>query len=65
MKFYKTIAFTLVLALMFSAMPVFGQKYSDKLEELQKQLEENNKKMELTKNNKLQSRRKAKMYQNR
>jgi len=49
MKFYKAIAFTLVLALMFSVMPVFGQKYSDDLKELQKQYEENNRKIELTK----------------
>ncbi|HHY78044.1 MAG TPA: hypothetical protein GX498_06005, partial [Clostridiales bacterium] len=49
MRFYKALALTLVLVVAFSAVPVFGQKYSDDLKELQKQLEENNKMIQLTK----------------
>ncbi|NLM42748.1 MAG: peptidoglycan DD-metalloendopeptidase family protein [Clostridiales bacterium] len=49
MRFYKILAVVLVLALIFSAVPVFGQKYSDDLSDLQKRLEENNRKIQLTK----------------
>ncbi|WP_372998104.1 murein hydrolase activator EnvC family protein [Lutispora sp.] len=49
MKYKKSIALLLAIILCLSVVPVYGQKYYDDVKDLQKQLEETRKKIELTK----------------